>query len=163
MKKLLIILVISLLLISLAPACVAAGTGIKIEPIQGDDIKIDDIDMSYHIEKMKHWIDDGKESLMIWERVKNTSKSKDGYWADVVAWVVDDDGDGEEIARYRKSLGYLYYRKDLDKGEDKLFTVSFLKDKRWEDAERPLKVYIKIEPRPTRLHLYDVLPCYILC
>jgi hypothetical protein len=52
----------------------------------------------------------------------------------VVAWVVDDDGDGEEIARYYKSLGY------LDKGEDKLFTVSFLKDKKWEDAERPLIV-----------------------
>ena len=148
MKKLPIILVISLLLISLAPACVAAG--IKIEPIQGDDIE-----KSYHIEEMEHWIDDGKNSVMIWERVKNTSK--DGYWADVVAWVVDDDGEGEEIAGYYKSLGY------LDKGEDKLFTVSFLKDKKWEDAERPLKVYIEIKPRPTRLHLYDVLPCYILC
>ena len=52
----------------------------------------------------------------------------------VVAWVVDDDGDGEEIARYYKSLGY------LGKGEDKLLTVSFLKDKKWEDAERPLIV-----------------------
>ena len=47
---------------------------------------------------MEDWIDDGKNSVMIWERVKNTSG--DGYWADVVAWVVDDDGDGEEIARY---------------------------------------------------------------
>jgi hypothetical protein len=91
MKKLPIILVISLLLISLAPACVAAG--IKIEPIQGN---------GYHIEKMKHWVDDGKESLMIWERVKNTSG--DGYWSDVVAWVVDDDGEGEEIARYRNFI-----------------------------------------------------------
>ena len=80
MKRLPIILVISLLLISLAPACVAAG--IKIEPIQGD---------GYHIEKMEHWVDDGKESLMIWERVKNTSG--DGYWADVIAWVVDDNGE----------------------------------------------------------------------
>ena len=53
------------------------------------------------------------------------------------------DGDGEEIARYYKSLGY------LGKGEDKLFTISFLKDKKWEDAERPLIVYIKIEPRLT--------------
>ncbi|RZN68586.1 MAG: hypothetical protein EF807_05650 [Candidatus Methanolliviera hydrocarbonicum] len=143
MKKLPIILVISLLLISLAPACVAAGTGIKIVPIQG---------VGYHIEKMKHWIDDGKNSVMIWERVKNTSG--DGYWADVVAWVVDDDGEGEEIARYYKSLGY------LDKEEDKLFTVSFLKDKKWEDAERPLIVYIKIEPRLTWL---CPSPCYILC
>jgi len=39
---------------------------------------------------------------MIWERVKNTSG--DGYWADVVAWVVDDDGEGEEIARYRNFI-----------------------------------------------------------
>ena len=92
MKKLPIILVISLLLISLAPACVAAG--IKIEPIQGNGY--------YHIEQMEDWIDDGKNSVMIWDRVKNTSE--DGYWADVVAWVVDDDGEGEEIARYRKSL-----------------------------------------------------------
>ena len=51
-KRLPIILVISLLLISLAPACVAAG--IKIEPIQGG---------GYHIEEMEHWIDDGKEKL----------------------------------------------------------------------------------------------------
>ena len=78
---------------------------------------------------------------MIWERVKNTSEY--GYCADVVAWVVDDDGDGEEIGTYYKSLGY------LDKGEDKLFTISFLKDKKWEDAERPLIVFIKIEPRLT--------------
>ena len=91
MKKLPIILVISLLLISLAPAC--AASGIKIEPIQGD---------GYHIEKMEDWIDDGKNSVMIWERVKNTSG--DGYWADVVAWVVDDDGEGEEIARYRNFI-----------------------------------------------------------
>jgi len=40
---------------------------------------------------MEHWVDDGKESLMIWERVKNTSG--DGYWADVIAWVVDDNGE----------------------------------------------------------------------
>ena len=81
MKKLPIILVISLLLISLAPACATAG--IKIEPIQGN---------CYHIEEMEHWVDDGKESLMIWERLKNTSGG--GYWADVNAWVVDDNGYG---------------------------------------------------------------------
>ena len=95
----------------MAPACLAAG--IKIEPIQGDGY--------YQIEMMKHWIDDGKNSVMIWERVKNTVTGKEDiplvddkgrYWADVVAWVVDDDGEGEEIARYRKSLGY------LDAGED---------------------------------------------
>ena len=79
--------------VALSPACLAAG--IKIEPSQGD---------GYHIEKMKNWIDDGKNSVMIWGRVKNTKKNNDregvGYWADVVARVVDDGGEGEEIARY---------------------------------------------------------------
>ena len=46
---------------------------------------------------MEDWIDDGEESLMIWEKVKNMN---------------DDDGEREEIARYRESLGY------MDAGED---------------------------------------------
>ena len=46
---------------------------------------------------MEDWINDGEESLMIRKRVKNMN---------------DDDGEGEEIAKYRESLGY------LDAGED---------------------------------------------
>ena len=41
------------------------------------------------------------------KNVRSDDTQKTTYWADVIAWVVDDDGDGEEIARYYKSLGYL--------------------------------------------------------
>ncbi|VUT25998.1 MAG: hypothetical protein MOIL_01335 [Candidatus Methanolliviera sp. GoM_oil] len=87
---------------------------------------------------------------MIWERVKNTVTGKEdiplvddkgGYWADIVAWVIDDKGEGEVIAEYRKSLGY------LDTREDKLFTISFPKNKKWREAKRPLMVYIQIIPK----------------
>ena len=64
MKKLPIILVISLLSISLAPACVAAG--IKIEPIQGDGYHIlnDEIgDMEDEIGDMKDDYDDLKDNM----------------------------------------------------------------------------------------------------
>jgi hypothetical protein len=53
---------------------------------------------------MGHWIDDGKNSVMIWGRVKNTVTGKEdillidgegGYWADVVVYVVDDGGEGD--------------------------------------------------------------------
>ena len=123
MKKLPIILVISLLLISLAPACVA--NGIKIAPIQGS---------GYDIEE-GHYRDSGNR-LVVWGMVKNTSGR--AYHAVVNAWVVDDNGYGEEMGRYSESL------KRLDEGEDKPFTVSFRKDEKWEDAERPLVVHIKI-------------------
>jgi len=123
MKKLPIILVISLLLIFLAPACVTAG--VEIEPIQGS---------GYHIEEGHY--SDGENSLVVWGRVKNTSGW--GYCAVVDAWVVDDNGYGEEIARYSESLGC------LDEGEDKHFIISFRKDEKWEDAERPLKVFIRV-------------------
>ena len=122
MKKLPIILVISLLLISLAPACVATGRQIRIAPIQGP---------GYHIEE-GHYSDRGN-SLVVWGMVKNTSGRE--YHAVVNAWVTEDKGYGDEIARYSSSLGH------LDEGEDMPFIVSF----RLEDAEIPLTVSIKID------------------
>ena len=121
MKKLPIILVISLLLISLAPACVATRQ-IRLAPIQGP---------GYHIEEA-HYSDRGN-SLVVWGVVKNTSGRK--YHAIVNAWVTENKGYGNEIARYSRSLGH------LDEGEALPFAVSF----RLKDAEIPLSVSIDID------------------
>jgi hypothetical protein len=122
MKKLPIILVISLLLISLAPACVA--NGIRIAPIQGS---------GYHITETHYREMENK--LVVWGMVKNTSGWE--YEAVVEAWVTEAKGYGDEIARYSESFGR------LGEGEEKHFIVSFRKDEKWKDAERPLVVHIK--------------------
>ena len=126
MKKLPIILVISLLLISLAPACIAAD--IKIKPTQWH---------GYEIVVIEGQINERGDIVTIPGIVINTRGHRRSV--DVVAWAVDSYGHGDEIARYRESLGY------LDKGDAKRFTVSFLKTDKWEDAKWSLTVYIKIE------------------
>jgi len=87
---------------------------------------------------------------MIRGKVENIGDK--GAWIDIVAWVVDD---GEEIARYYNSLGY------LEKEDYEFFTVSFRKDDRWKEAaaKGPLKVYIEIVPREEPIKTASRVPC----
>lgn len=63
-------------------------------------------------------IDDWGDTITIPGIIINTRGY--GRSVDVVAWAVDSYGYGDEIARYRESLGY------LASGDAKRFTVSFL-------------------------------------
>ena len=145
MRKLSIAIILIVVLSLSACVGVAKEKTIKIEPIDG--IVTDEVgNVLYGYKLDVRWYDNGKESFMVWARVKNIID--EGFWARAYYRVLD--ADGREIGHYNKSLGY------LDAGEDDLFTLSS-SNKGWEEAKKPLKVKIWVEEEPWLWCL--CLPC----